>query len=786
MSFYELPEDYSRRIEEFSEERDAFHRGDIDPLAYKAVRVGFGVYEQRKLGTFMARVRCPGGAITPKQLRCAAELSRSFGGDELHVTTRQELQIHHLPEEHLVEVAYALMDQGLVTKGGGGNTVRNMVASAQSGTSEEDLFDVAPYCFALTGRMITEEDSWSLPRKFKIAFSSGEKDSALATVTDVGFLARLQDGKRGFAVYVAGGMGQKSSRGHLLYRFIPEEDVALVARAVKLVFDRHGNRRNRHQSRLRFLWNKVGEEEFKELVEEELSAVRQSGYPPLDISRPLPQNKRLKDITLQAVPGESLDGFAGWRKRHVEEQSQRGFYRVRVPLVHGNISLEDTARLCDFLGEIGEDTLRLTANQNILLRHIPEAYLGNCYQAVREIGLSKKPALFGEMISCTGASTCQLGLCLSRNLLDEIARTLEEGDISLDALGTPSVNISGCPNCCGQHYVGELGFYGRASRHEGHLYPAYRILAGSVVTDEGVSFAEELGELPSRFIPDFVRKLCVSFLGKKEGYKSFSDYLASGEGKEKIKELIASFAAPPSFEEDESFYTDWGADAPLNLSEIGKGQCSATLFDMVDAGARQIRRHLAGLKKKDLDVVMAEESLYQICLNASRMMLILKGIATAKEDEACRLFFEHFIQTGLLSMEYASIIDAASRRDFSLLLEQKEFVIGLGNDMLQRYEELDDKAIQKINATTPVLTKSASHKEHSLDLAGVKCPMNFVKAKTALEEMKKGDVLHLFLDDGEPIENVPASIRALGHVVIEQEQKSDKRWHLAVRKESSD
>ncbi len=252
--YYDIPVTLWDEVDELESFVQRHLDGRLDAASLKARRVPFGCYEQRQNGAYMLRIRCPGGALTPTQLRTIATLSNRYGAGHIHVTTRQEFQIHDLKLEDVVPVMRQLMDGGLATRGGGGNTVRNIILSPDAGVSPDEAFDPSPYTFALTSFLIAQPNSWALPRKFKIAFSNSAKDSAYAQFNDLGFVATVQDGVLGFRVYVAGGMGTKPEVGHLLHEFIPADDVYLVAEATKRVFDKHGNRKNKNAARLRFLW----------------------------------------------------------------------------------------------------------------------------------------------------------------------------------------------------------------------------------------------------------------------------------------------------------------------------------------------------------------------------------------------------------------------------------------------------------------------------------------------------------------------------------------------------
>ncbi len=409
--FYKIPANLASELEELDAYIERFRRGDIDAAALKVRRVPFGCYEQRTDGTFMVRIRTTGGALTPHQLRTMATISARYGNAAIHITTRQEFQIHDVALENILPVMRELLLVGLAARGGGGNTVRNVLVSPDAGVGFDEVFDPSPYAFALTSRLIAEPDSWLLPRKFKIAFSNSAADSSYAEFNDLGFMAQRRDGERGFRVVVAGGLGTKPAVANLLHDFIPADNVYLVTTAIKRLFDAHGNRKNRHAARLRFLWSTLGEERFRELYDEQLQRVRLENPPALELEE-VPQTSSLPSFPPEA---DHSSEFEQWKQRFVELQRQSGLVSVLVPVFLGNLKNEYALRLADFLEPFGDFVLRAPFGQNLRLRNIPERYLPNVFHLLREITeLSTGPRLVANSISCTGADTCKLGICLSK------------------------------------------------------------------------------------------------------------------------------------------------------------------------------------------------------------------------------------------------------------------------------------------------------------------------------------------------------------------------------------
>ena len=571
---YDLPATLDAEIADLESLIGRHLRGDCAEDVLKGSRVPFGVYEQRRKGAFMVRVRCPAGLITPAQLETVAALAAEYGSGSIHLTTRQEVQIHQVNLRDVIAVIRRLRHAGLATRGGGGNTVRNIVASPESGLFDGEAFDVTPYAVALTNRFLQEPDSWGLPRKYKIAFSCSEDDTGHAAFTDLGFIARRAGGVRGFRVYVAGGLGAKSQVGHLLHAFVPVEDVYPIAKAIKRLFDKQGNRQDRHAARLRYLWNQLGDGEFVARYEQELDGVRRSGAAPLALpagpEQAPPEDEKARAFSALATSAD----FRRWKERFVREQRRRGRFAVLVPVEFGDLGHRQASALARVLAPLGHDVVRVAFGQNLLLRNLPAGRLEEIFRLSQEISdLSAKPLLFGASVACAGADTCKLGLCLSKGALRAAHARLVESALDLDGLGDFKLHLSGCPNNCGQHSIAHLGFSGKASHRGGRSYPAYKISVRGGGSSPS-ALAEEVGEISARDLPEMVVTFLSHYLSRKDRYGSYSDYLEA-EGKQAIRDYAVRLRDIPPFEEDPRYYTDWGASGPFSLAERGAGECAA-------------------------------------------------------------------------------------------------------------------------------------------------------------------------------------------------------------------
>lgn len=786
MNFYQLPGNTSEEIDVIETAIGDFKQGQLHPVKFRALRVPFGIYEQREKNTFMIRIRSTGGGATPEQLLRVAGLAREYGKPIIHITTRQEMQLHDINLDDTPTIMRELMKVGLSSRGGGGNTIRNVIASFDSGINPEEVFDVTPHAVALSSQLIGEPDSWNLPRKFKISFSSFTNDNALAVFNDLGYIARIEKGQRGFQVWVAGGMGCRPRIGRLLHDFIAEDKVLQVYSALKQLFLKHGNRKNKNANRIRFLWDELGEDKFLEIYRREYDQFEKNA----NLSLELVEVKNSADIPDIEPLELSGSGFETWKRRYVSTQNQPGLRSIEIPLNLGDISADDAVRLGNLLKSFGSNVLRFTIRQNIHIRNIPSAYLGNIFETVSQLQtLSADPGIIGKLVACTGANTCTTGVCFSQAAALAIQEKLLSSELGPDLPDELNINISGCPNSCGQHHTGDLGFFGRVARNNGRTFPAYWIYGGAELDSASPRFAEKMDWVPAKTLPSAIQEILEKYGHQKNRYPRFADYFMNG-GRKEVAEICEKYQRDlPSFAEDSDFYTDWGAEKPFTTVHLGHGECSAGVYDMIEVEMDAIQENQQKAQTADSGAEV-QKILWDLVYSAANMLLITRGVDPGSENEVFSEYLNHFFDTGLIPETYQEIVLAAQRRDLSALEKQKERVCELGDIMVQLYHKMDNSmrfpGEQEINPVTTAERQNPDETEgkqidKSKDLRGVACPLNFVKTKIELAGMSTAQVLEILLDDGEPIDNVPRSVKSEGHLVLSQE-KTDNYWTVVIEK----
>ncbi|HUJ27812.1 MAG TPA: nitrite/sulfite reductase [Myxococcales bacterium] len=490
----------------FADERDVdafvsmlgqFERGEIAPDAWKQFRLVNGVYSQRQEGdSMMVRVKIPQGILTPAQLRTLGEVAERFSTGRGHITTRQNVQFHFVRLAQTDDALKALADAGLTTREACGNAVRNVTTCPFAGASALEPFDATPYAEAVTRMLLRGPLSSSLPRKFKIAFGGCcGRDCVGASFNDIGFLARVKDGKPGFRVTLAGGLSTLRRAGILAHEFAPAEDVLEIAEAVLRVFNRTGNRKQRHRARLKFVVESLGPDEFLKQYFEERARV---GSLKLEMI-PIPPTR----LRRSPQPRPPQAGFEEFAATNVAPQRRPEYAAVTVRVPLGDLTAAQLRALADLAEEFSEEReARTTVEQNLVLRFVRRAHVAWLHAALSAIGLGKPGAgTIGDVVSCPGAMSCRLAVTQSRGMANELSRALEGRSEKLD------IRISGCPNGCGQHYVAGVGLQGSVRRVEGRLVPQYHLYLGGGFGAETASFGRLAAKIPARHVTEAVRRL---------------------------------------------------------------------------------------------------------------------------------------------------------------------------------------------------------------------------------------------------------------------------------------
>lgn len=564
---------------------EAFLRGEVPPEEFKAFRLMHGVYGQRQQGVYMIRVKVPHGDLTPAQFRRLAELSETYSTGIGHVTTRSDVQFHFVPLEATPTFLRRLAEVGLTTREACGNTVRNVTSCFLAGVCRFEAFDVTPYADLVSRYFLRHPLVQSLPRKFKISASGCSTDCALAGTHDLGIVASLRsvDGRseRGFRLYVGGGLGAFPIPAQLLAPFVPAEELLQHVEAILRVYEAHGERKDRNRARIKFLVQKLGIEEFRRLYVTAREAIRIEGRRFPTVGETVLDTEAVDEVHAPATgtpfaPKAAPVGatpFEVWRAANVLEQKHKGFHAVQVLLVRGNLTAAQFRGLAEIAERHASGRIRTTITQNVTLEWVAEADLPAVFQALTAIGLAEAGALgIHDVVACPGSTTCQIGITnaieLGAALHDRlVGRFAKEPD-----LAGVRVRISGCPNSCGHHHVGSLGFFGTSRNVDGEPVPHYQVLVGGSGDGETVRIGRPVLRVPAARVPETVERLIALYREKRAPGEAFDAFYRRIEITV-VKERLTDLAYVPPKDVDPSVREDWGGG--FSLKRLGKGECSA-------------------------------------------------------------------------------------------------------------------------------------------------------------------------------------------------------------------
>lgn len=551
--------------------------GEEDPEDFRVYRLKNGIYGIRgRPEHHMVRIKLPVGRVSPEALRVLAEVAERYAENRLaHVTTRQAVQLHHVHRRDVPHVLRAVNRVGLTTREACGHSIRAITCCPYAGVSAEEPFDVTPYAEAAYRYFLRHPVGQNLPRKFKIAFEGCATDHARTPIHDIGVVAAVEGGKRGFRLYVGGGLGAAPMSAELLEPFTPEEDLLPTMLAIIRLFDRHGNRKVLTQARLKFLVKKWGIAAFREAVREERRIVKltasgedlKAWQPPQDLPPPsLPSPPR--------KPFSFAPGFDAWRRTNLFRQKQEGYYTVAVRLPLGDITPEGLRALAD-IAETYAGEIRSAISQNLLLRFVPEDALGGLYEALLRVGLAHPEAhTILDITRCPGADTCNLAITRSRGLAQALEAHLHTLPLTHDpAVRSISIKISGCPNSCGQHHIADIGLYGSSRKVGENEVPHYTLLLGGRTREGEARFGQVVARIPARRTPEAVERILKRYQEEREQGESFQAYL-DRVGAASFKPLLEDLQTIPSYEEAPEYYQDLGAEGETFRVQLGRGECA--------------------------------------------------------------------------------------------------------------------------------------------------------------------------------------------------------------------
>jgi sulfite reductase (ferredoxin) len=600
----------------------------------------------------MQRIKIPYGGLNPAQMRVMADLAEEYSDGIAHVTTRQDFQLHFIHIDDTPDIMRRLAAVGITTREACGNSVRNITACPRAGCCKTEAFDVTPYSKSMMKFLLGHRDTMDFGRKFKIAFSGCREEACgLLTIHDLGFLAVKRGEQRGFEVYVGGGLGAVPNQAKLLYDFVPHDQILQISQAISRVFGRLGEKKQRNKARIKFLVKKLGIEEFRKLIDEELKTIPHDERFDTIVgeAEAWRETAGTSSVATAATNGHADAEYSNWLKTNVYAQRQNGYHIVTVTLPLGDISSDQLRALADLTHKYAGDNARTTVEQNIVLRWVATIDLPSLYAELKALGLGQSGAgTIVDVVACPGTDTCKLGIASSRGLAGELRERLLVQQTKLDqAIKDLRIKISGCFNSCGQHHIADIGFYGNSRNIGGYTVPHFQVVLGGKWRDNGGSYGLAIGSVPSKRIPDLVEALAARYVGERSDSETFQDY-TTRLGKKALKEIVDQFTPVPSHDEKPEFYSDWGDPREFTIGDMGMGECAGEIvnsahFGFSEAESSAFEAHLA---LESGDYRKADDFAYRAMLKAAETLVRQENRdVSAQPDAIADEFRTRFMDT---------------------------------------------------------------------------------------------------------------------------------------------
>ena len=624
-----------------------FHGGKLDEEKFRSLRLARGVYGQRQEGVQMIRIKLPYGKVTSKQLLRICDVSDEYSTGRLHITTRQDIQIHYVDLNRTPELWSQLEKDDITLREACGNTVRNITASETAGVDVDEPFDVSPYAHALFQYFLRNPVSQEMGRKFKVSFSASDADTGLSYMHDLGFIAKLQNGEPGFKVMLGGGLGSQPRHADELYSFLPADQIIPLMETVVRVFDRYGERKSRAKARMKFLLKDLGLDGFKELLAAEKTAVPFDSFP---IDADAYPKIKVSNLEVPAVEITDAKEFEQWKSTNVVPQKQPGYLAIGIKVLLGDFYTDKARLLAGLVQKYAAGEIRLSLRQNILIPFVKEENIEFFYTELKKLGFTEagyNKAL--DITACPGTDTCNLGISSSTGIAEELERVIKTEYPDYINNEDVVIKISGCMNACGQHNMANIGFQGMSVRTKDKLVaPALQVLLGGSNDGNGQGrFADKVVKVPSKRGPEALRLILNDF-DANGGDLSFPDYYA-----EKGQMYFYDFLTPLSSVDDLTAddFIDWGNSERYEKA-IGVGECAGVVIDLIATLLFESEEKIQNAQ----DMFDAEKwsasiyHAYSSMVNSAKAMLTSENTKVNTHASIIKDFDEKFVADGRIAV----------------------------------------------------------------------------------------------------------------------------------------
>ncbi len=625
-----------------------FKEGKLDEEKFRSLRLARGVYGQRQQGVQMIRIKLPYGKVSSKQLKRISDVADEYSTGRLHITTRQDIQIHYVDLNRTPELWAELEKDDVTLREACGNTVRNVTASETAGIDPNEPFDVSPYADAVFKYFLRNPIGQEMGRKFKVSFSSSDSDTGLSYMHDLGFIAKTKNGIRGFKVMIGGGLGSQPRHADTLFEFLASDQIIPLMEGVIRVFDRYGERKSRAKARMKFLLKTMGLDGFKDLLEAEQKAVPNSsvpidtwGYPQPKITEVVPPIVQIKDDR----------AFELWKSTNLIPQKQAGFVAIGIKVLLGDFYTDKARQLADLVATYAAGEIRLSLRQNIVIPYVKEALIPFFYTELEKLGfVAAGYNTAADITACPGTDTCNLGIASSTGIAEELERLIKAEYPGYVSNPDVVIKISGCMNACGQHNMANIGFQGMSIRTKDKLVaPALQVLlgGGNIGNGEG-RFADKVIKIPSKRGPEALRLILNDFdtNGKETNY---ADYYQE-KGEHYFYDLLKPLADITALSTDD--FIDWGATKKYEKA-IGIGECAGVVIDLIATllfeSEEKIQNAQSELEQENWAASIYYS--YTSMVNSAKALLTSENVKTNTHAAIIADFNEKFVKSERIEIQ---------------------------------------------------------------------------------------------------------------------------------------
>ncbi|MFG6686600.1 HEPN domain-containing protein [Mariniflexile sp. HNIBRBA6329] len=636
-----------QEILELSKKIELFNTGKIDEEKFRSLRLARGIYGQRQEGVQMIRIKLPYGKVKSNQLRRISDVSDEYSRGRLHITTRQDIQIHYVDLNRTPELWSELDKDDITLREACGNTVRNVTASELAGIDPNEPFDVSPYADALFRFFLRNPISQEMGRKFKVSFSSSDEDTGLSYMHDLGFIAKIENGVRGFKVMIGGGLGSQPRHADELYSFLPSDKIIPLMEGVIRVFDRYGERKSRAKARMKFLIKDIGLDGFKDLVEQEQTAIE---FKTVAIDADAYVASKPVSVETPQVEIKDQAAFDLWKTTNLIPQKQAGYVAIGIKVLLGDFYTDKARLLADLVEKYAAGEIRLSLRQNIVIPFVKADLVPFFYTELEKLGFVE--AGYNKAVditACPGTDTCNLGIASSTGIADELERVIKAEYPQYLKNDDVVIKISGCMNACGQHNMANIGFQGMSVRTPDKLVaPALQVLLGGGNLGNGNGlFADKVVKVPSRRGPEALRRILNDYEANADG-KSFVEYYKV-TGDRYFYDLLNDLQDVSNLTQED--FIDWGTEEKYE-KEIGIGECAGVVIDLIATLFLESEEKIENAQKSFNNKVYSSAiyHAYSSLVNSAKAMLLAENKSTNTHAGIVSQFDELFVESGKLDL----------------------------------------------------------------------------------------------------------------------------------------